>query len=169
MISRRSHVGGKANRPWKTDTPTHEIVRILAVEVASRYASVCLGYSETYMDDILAVVTDLFFQSRISAAAHAAGRRARFVLEVAQDVTEGSFSLALVDLDARTDVLGAIRRLKANGNSPVVAFGPHVDTEGRKAARAAGADRVLAKSKFVTELPRLMQDAAGVPSEPTDG
>ncbi|MBV9279511.1 MAG: hypothetical protein JOZ41_05480, partial [Chloroflexi bacterium] len=49
-----------------------------------------------------------------------------------------------------------IRALKAGASGPLIAFGPHVDAERRKAARAAGADRVLAKSKFVTELPRLM-------------
>jgi hypothetical protein len=109
------------------------------------------------MNDVVAVVTDLFFQSRIAAAARAAGRHVHFVAsESAMDGAQGS--LALVDLDAAVDVLAMIRSLKAQGSGSVVAFGPHVDTDGRKAARSAGADRVLAKSKFVTELPRLMQD-----------
>jgi CheY-like chemotaxis protein len=112
------------------------------------------------MDEVVAVVTDLFFQSRIAAAARAAGRQVRFVAsESAIDGTHGN--LALVDLDAAADVLAMIRALKAQGLDSVVAFGPHVDTEARKAARSAGADRVLAKSKFVTELPRLMQDGFG--------
>ena len=109
------------------------------------------------MDDVLAVVTDLFFQSRISAAARAAGRSVRFVRPV--DTANGvpQFTLALVDLDAAADVTPAIGALHDAQSGPVVVFGPHVDTERRKAARRAGADRVLAKSKFVTELPRLMQ------------
>lgn len=109
------------------------------------------------MDDVLAVVTDLFFQSRIAAAARASGRRVRFVAsEEAIDVERPA--LALVDLDAQADVMAMIGALKARAIDPVVAFGPHLDTENRKAARAAGADRVLAKSKFVEELPRMMQD-----------
>lgn len=117
------------------------------------------------MDDILAVVTDLFFQMRICAAARAAGRRVRFVSSIGG--SEPSFRLALVDLDAASDVVEAIGRLKLVSGAPVVAFGPHLDTASRKAARAAGADRVLAKSKFVTELPHMMNDASGDPSAGT--
>ena len=109
------------------------------------------------MDDVVAVITDLFFIVRIRSAAAAAGRTVRFAGNV-QELMEGPLpSLVLVDLDAAVDVPGAIRLLKERGAVQIVAFGPHLDTETRKAARTAGADRVLAKSKFVTELPALMQ------------
>jgi CheY-like chemotaxis protein len=108
------------------------------------------------MDDVVAVVTDLFFQSRIATAARHAQRQVRFVTSEPALLDLHNFAAALVDLDARTDVLGMIRALKERAAGPVIAFGPHLDTEKRKAARAAGADRVLAKSKFVTELPALM-------------
>lgn len=62
-----------------------------------------------------------------------------------------------MDLEAAADVEGMIRVLKQRGLH-VVAFGPHLDTDRRKAARAAGAERVLARSKFVMDLPRLMED-----------
>ncbi len=112
------------------------------------------------MDDVVAVVTDLFFQSRISSAARVAGRTIRYVTSVE---AIGPCRLALVDLDATADVLTLIPALKAQGAERVVAFGPHVDTERRKLAREVGADRVLAKSKFVTELPALLMpsDARG--------
>jgi hypothetical protein len=106
------------------------------------------------MGEIVAIVTDLFFQSRIAAAARAAGRDVRFVSQASSEGAPGS--LALVDLDSRTDVNDSIERLKRSG-ATVIAFGPHVDTRGRRAARAAGADRVLAKSKFVTDLPKIMR------------
>jgi len=109
------------------------------------------------MDDIVAVVTDLFFQSRISTAARHTGRAVRFITG---DLESSEFALALVDLDATVDVLAAIRGLKAKSNGTVVAFGPHVDSTGRKAAREAGADRVLAKSRFVSELPAILQKSA---------
>jgi len=107
------------------------------------------------MDDVLAVCTDLYFQSRIASAAVAAGRAVRFVKQ-ASDVAP--FRLALVDLDAGAGVPATIAALRRTGNGPVIAFGPHLDTEGRQVARAAGAMRVLAKSKFVKELPRMMSD-----------
>ena len=104
-----------------------------------------------------AVVTDLFFQSRISSAAKASCRQVRYITSPSALPASSRFALALVDLDARLDVMDAIRELKGVTSGPVVAFGPHLDTVKRKAARSAGADRVLAKSKFVTELPRLMK------------
>jgi DNA-binding response OmpR family regulator len=107
------------------------------------------------MDDIVAVVTDLFFQSRISTVARHTDRSVRFITS---DAELRGHALALVDLDAALDVLAEIRRLKAGSSGPIVAFGPHVDTEGRKAAREAGADRVIAKSRFVSELPVLLQN-----------
>lgn len=112
------------------------------------------------------VITDLFFSVRIRSAAVAAGRTVRFAGSL-EDLTEApTASVALVDLDAAVDVPRAIRLLKERGALQIVAFGPHLDTEKRKAARTAGADRVLAKSKFVTELPALMQiEGASTPGE----
>jgi CheY-like chemotaxis protein len=104
------------------------------------------------VNDIVAIVADLFFQSRISAAARAANRQVTFPTDIEKI---DSFRLALVDLDA-PEGIEAIAVLKAQVGSPVIAFGPHLDTERRKLARLAGADRVLAKSKFVADLPKLM-------------
>lgn len=109
---------------------------------------------------MIAVVTDLFFQARISAAARAAGRRVRFVTTLGQIPESIGSEPVLVDLDAGLEVAAAIARLKAAGARQVIVFGPHLDTDRRKAARAAGADRVLAKSKFVTELPAILRAEA---------
>lgn len=117
------------------------------------------------MDSILAVVSDLYFQSRISAAAKLAGRKVRFIASDAAVAEVAGGALALVDLDADLDVVAAIRRLKSQGME-VVAFGPHLDTEARRAARSAGAARVLAKSKFVTELPKIMNDVQSSAGSP---
>lgn len=118
---------------------------------------------ELNMNDVVAVITDVFFQMRIVAAARAAGRSVQFSSSVAELAQMPLTGLILVDLDAELDVLAAIRSVERSPNTLIVAFGPHVDTERRKAARGAGADRVLAKSKFVTELPRLMTRDAGRP------
>jgi hypothetical protein len=115
------------------------------------------------MDEVFAVVTDLFFVSRIQSAAAAAGVPVRFVRPDGL-IPEHAPRLALVDLDASVDVRAAIRQLKAVGTGSIVAFGPHLDTESRKAARAAGAHRVLAKSKFVTDLPTMLASLT-----PTEG
>lgn len=107
------------------------------------------------MSNIVAVVTDLFFQSRIIAAAKAQNVEVKLLVQGVDAAAVEPESLALVDLDARLDVLATISLLKNQLSCTVVAFGPHLDGERLKAARAAGADRVLAKSKFVAELPNL--------------
>jgi hypothetical protein len=63
----------------------------------------------------------------------------------------------VVDIAARGDWEAAIRELSARG-VPVIAFGPHMDAEGRKRARAAGATRVLANSNLARDLPRILMD-----------
>lgn len=112
------------------------------------------------MSQVLAVVTDLFFQSRIASAARARGHEVQFVRSIDALPLNSAALLALVDLDAKLDVLAAIRGVAGAGIERIVAFGPHVDTAGRKAARAAGAHRVLAKSKFVEELPSILAELA---------
>ncbi len=109
------------------------------------------------MDDVIALASDLFFQSRILSAGRHAGRSVRFVSHAS---SADRFALALVDLDASADVLKAIATWAASGAGPIIAFGPHVDTEGRRAARRAGAGRVLAKSRFVTQLPTILANVS---------
>ena len=82
----------------------------------------------------------------------------RFVTSADALQASGEPSLALIDLDAQADVMQLIGAFKPAVRGPVVAFGPHLDTDKRKAARSAGADRVLAKSRFVAVLPSLMHD-----------
>jgi hypothetical protein len=115
------------------------------------------------MDDVLALVTDVFFQARIHAAAQVAGRTVRFAAP-ANTTDAGDSCLILVDLTAGDEAVEAIRRLAPISTAMIVAFGPHLDTESRKAARSAGAGRVLAKSKFATELPRLLKSHVRMPA-----
>jgi hypothetical protein len=63
----------------------------------------------------------------------------------------------VVDLGARGDWEAAVREVSARG-VPVIAFGPHMDGEGRKRAKAAGATRVLANSNLARDLPRILID-----------
>ena len=111
------------------------------------------------MDRVIAVSTDLFFAARIRSAAQAAGTSVRFIGR-ADDLPSSAPSLALVDLDSALDVAHIIAQLQSAGTPMIVAFGPHLDTEKFSAARGAGAHRVLARSKFVTELPALMRSVS---------
>ena len=116
---------------------------------------------------------DLIFSSRITATARAAGvavkavRGADQLLALAEK--EGP-SCVIVDLANPTlQIADFIRRLheSATPRPRVVAYGSHVDTATLRAAREAGCDLVLPRSKFVEdlsrELPAWMNQNAGTP------
>jgi DNA-binding NarL/FixJ family response regulator len=109
---------------------------------------------------IVAVVEDLLFGSKIRAAADAGGSTVRFARrteDVAAVVREAGASLVIVDLGAAgaAEVIRSIRATLETSVS-IVAFASHVRADLITDARAAGADRVLARSAFVTELPSLV-------------
>jgi len=113
-----------------------------------------------------ALLDDLFFRSRIEATAEAAGVRlivSRTLAELLDRIDEAGGAGVLVDLGLGTpDAAEAILALKRRPEPPtVVAWGSHVDAEAMEAARAAGADRVLARSAFTRRLPDLLRALSG--------
>lgn len=72
---------------------------------------------------------------------------------------EGAEKPALVIVNIATpgvDWEAAIRQARAAGYS-VLAFGSHMDLEARAKAIAAGAQRVVANSKFTSDMPGLVK------------
>jgi DNA-binding response OmpR family regulator len=57
----------------------------------------------------------------------------------------------------------AIRKARAHG-FPVLAFGSHMDLEARAKALQAGAQRVVANSKFTSDMPGLVQRMLNEPA-----
>jgi len=111
--------------------------------------------------DVVAVVADLMFGSRLRAAAEAAGVRlalARSAEALPARVRELSPRLVLIDLDPRAgDGAASIRALRESESAArLVAYASHMDAAAIRAARDAGADEVLARSAFVKRLPELM-------------
>ena len=116
---------------------------------------------------VVAVVSDLFFATKIAATAEAAGvsletvdvatARARIG---AQDASTGLPHLVLVDLalgEPALDLVRAWRAAAATARLPVAGFYSHVETATRAAAQAAGVDPVLPRSAFVARLPALLR------------
>jgi len=112
-------------------------------------------------------VPDLMFQPRIEAAARTLG----FETEVADTPVSARDALArrpaivIVDLHAiGLDAETVIRGAKVVG-SVVLAFGRHTEAATLKAARQAGADLAVPRSQLVEELPELISQLTGVPTE----
>lgn len=116
---------------------------------------------DTGQSEIIALAADLLFASRIRAVAEAAGRTVTLVrtADATLDALEaGSIRLVLLDLETRgLDATSLIGRIRSHASAPrIIAFGRHTSTDALAAAHAAGADRVLARSAFVNELPGLV-------------
>jgi DNA-binding NarL/FixJ family response regulator len=105
---------------------------------------------------------DLMFTSRITGTARDLGlmvkvaRTPEVLLSLARQQTP---RCVLLDLANPGLVLADFLRQLAEVCNPLprlVAYGSHVDTETLRAARAAGCDLVLPRSKFVEELPKAL-------------
>ena len=99
---------------------------------------------------------DLIFNSRVSATARAYGSTVTPVKTIAALLAKAQESppvAAILDLQhSPFDLPELLTALKAIGSIRVVAYGAHVDAERLKAAKEAGCDIVLTRSKFVNKL-----------------
>ncbi len=111
---------------------------------------------------ILAVMDDLIFGVKIQEAARRAGEPIEFVSksDLALAKAMGPDTRVILDLNLRgVDTVDLIRRLK-EARVPVIAYVAHVQVDLRRAAEAAGADQVLARSSFVTRIDELVRPSA---------
>jgi hypothetical protein len=83
------------------------------------------------------------------------------------ELTDMQPSLIIFDLSNPQipwrDWIALIKSVPATRRLPVLCFGSHKDVDAIRAARDAGADVVLARSRFVQELPRLIEQFAHLP------
>jgi PleD family two-component response regulator len=111
----------------------------------------------------LAAVDDIFFASKIRAAAEASGVEydsARTVESAAAKARSDPPSLVVADLHGlRCDPFALAETFKADAALravPLLGFFSHVQTELRDRALAAGFDRVLARSTFSSQLANIL-------------
>ena len=120
--------------------------------------------SETNTAVGLLLSDDLMFTSRITATARQLGlelRSAAAQAALEQLAERLAPRCVILDLaNAGLDVAALLRRLREVCPMPpfVVGYGSHVDTATLRAAREAGCDLVLPRSKFVEELPRALPE-----------
>jgi DNA-binding response OmpR family regulator len=122
---------------------------------------------------ILALEKDLFFAVRIHDTLRHHDIEATTVrnLNAFEQKLKGERRPDLVIVNISTqgvDWEAAIREARAAG-CPVLAFGSHMDLEARSKALAAGAQKVVANSKFTSDMlglvTRLMTNPTGITPE----
>ena len=113
--------------------------------------------------NIVALVDDLFFASKIRGTAEELGvvvTFARSVDGVIEAARRNSPSLVICDLNAQTvDPMALAKELKADERLrliPLLGFFSHVQTELQRQAEAAGFDRVMQRSAFTKHLSHIL-------------
>ena len=144
------------------------------------------------MNDVIAAfVADLMFQTRIESVAERLGMRVQWLDSADQVIAMDADSVASLESDEI--LVNQLTRMLPKllifdlGNKAipwaawipvlktdsvtrqisVICFGSHVDTESLNTARQVGADEVLARSRFVTALPELIQKYVQLRDEDT--
>jgi DNA-binding response OmpR family regulator len=109
------------------------------------------------------VVADMLFASKVRAAGEVAGVRVVTrggSADLADAVRAESARLVLIDLELRSgssaDLIAILKADEAARGVPVIGFCSHTNSDAIAAGRAAGADRVMARSAFVGALPDLL-------------
>ena len=112
---------------------------------------------------IIAAVEDLLFRSKVSETAAQLGVEAAFPRSPKKLLEAASSSppdLLVLDLNShRFEPQTLLRDLKAEPalrDIPTVGFLSHVQKDLAVAAREAGCDRVMARSAFTRDLPRVL-------------
>lgn len=115
---------------------------------------------------LLGLVTDLFFVPRIEAAAKANGLKAtwladyRTVDEFMRLLEADEPAIIILDLNSPlpwAEWLPAAKGKYATKRVPWLAYGSHMDPRRLKAARHAGAEKVVPRSEFSEKLPELIK------------
>lgn len=102
------------------------------------------------MAHVLSISTDLMLGSKVEAQLTAAGHEVTTSPAIEETTWEG-IDLIVADLDVENP-----EALVGLG-MPVLGYYSHVDVDTREAARAAGVDLVVPRSRMARELPALAE------------
>lgn len=118
--------------------------------------------------NVIAIVDDLFFASKIRGTAEQLGTRVQFSRSIPDAVAkarEEAPALIIADLNASCcDVLELARALKSDDaltGVPLLGFFSHIQTTLQQAATEAGYDRVMPRSAFTKNLAAILSGTAG--------
>ncbi|HZY64747.1 MAG TPA: hypothetical protein VFE21_02570 [Rubrobacteraceae bacterium] len=113
---------------------------------------------------VLAAVEDLLFKSKILETAKELDVEARFPRspkKLLAALEESPPELLILDLNsAHFEPLGLLKEIKSSETTsrvPVVGFLSHVQKDLAVAAKEAGCDRIMARSAFTRDLPRIIE------------
>ena len=108
---------------------------------------------------IVALNRDVFFGVRLKQLGHQLG----FAVAIAADADDFLGGLAnekavlgIIDINAGPDWNVIADRAATRELPPILAFGPHLDVDGLRAAKAAGVTRVVSNGQFHRDAAELI-------------
>ncbi len=120
--------------------------------------------SDTQATFAIVLNRDLLFGSRIRTALRHVGLEARFVRDAgafveAMDQHGNEVAIGIIDMNGPVawDVIAETLTRPGTGLPPTLAFGPHVDVEGRRAAKTAGVTRIVSNGQFHGNMAGLIE------------
>lgn len=120
--------------------------------------------------DIVVLNRDLFFGVKIGNVLRGLGYRVTFVPSTEPFVARLQASraeavLGIIDMGVGVE-WSAIATLTGDDGpgTPILAFGSHLDVEGRRAAKAAGVTRILSNGDFHRDMVALVERYARNPA-----
>jgi len=114
------------------------------------------------MGRVVALMDDLFFQMKLAETAKQLGLEVKVAanVEALLALLEPEPNLVIVDLNARSQPVQAIERLRAaHANVRVVGFLSHVQRELAAQAEQAGCNEVMPRSNFTRNLAAILNGA----------
>ena len=114
------------------------------------------------MARIVALMDDLFFQMKVAETAKHLGLELKVATngDALLDLLEPAPNLVIVDLNARSQPLAAIKRVRAaQKDLKVIGFLSHVQLEMAAQAQAAGCNEVMPRSAFTQNLAAILSSA----------
>jgi len=115
------------------------------------------------MAQVLALIDDIFFQSKLLETAKQLGVEVRICATpdaLDSEMAKATPNLVVVDLNARANPLDAIGRVQTSCREiPLIGFLSHVQLDLAERARAAGCREVMPRSKFTQNLATILARA----------
>lgn len=114
------------------------------------------------MGRVVALMDDLFFQMKLAETAKHLGVELKVATtgDALLALMDPAPKLVIVDLNARSQPIAAIERIRASQKDlRVVAFLSHVQRELAAQAEAAGCDEVMPRSSFTQNLAAILSAA----------
>lgn len=118
---------------------------------------------------VVIVTKDLFFGSQVTGTATARGWPCAMAMTVdalRDHLAKGTVRGVILDLAGDIAPVDLIAALPTAARPKTLAFGPHVHTANLQAAREAGFDQVMPRSKFSAELISLLEWIAREETQP---